>query len=80
MRVGSKDRDAILTGDMIHSPIQARYPELGMMSDYDSELAGLTRRRVLGEVCDTPTLLCTAHFPSPSSGQVRRSGDGFVIA
>ena len=35
---------ALITGDMIHSPLQARYPELGMMSDYDSPEAGRSRR------------------------------------
>jgi glyoxylase-like metal-dependent hydrolase (beta-lactamase superfamily II) len=79
VRVGGTDQDAIITGDMIHSPIQAHLPELGMMSDYDSALAGRSRRRVLDEVCDTPTLLCTAHFPSPSVGRVRRRGESFRI-
>jgi glyoxylase-like metal-dependent hydrolase (beta-lactamase superfamily II) len=77
VQVGRKDQDAIITGDMIHSPLQARFPELGMMSDYDSELGARSRRGLLERVCDTPTLLCTAHFPSPSVGRVTRSGDGF---
>jgi glyoxylase-like metal-dependent hydrolase (beta-lactamase superfamily II) len=77
VRVGTKDDDAIITGDMVHSPLQARYPDIGMMSDYDAELGGRSRRRVFAEICDTPTLLCTAHFPSPSIGLVRRLGDGY---
>jgi glyoxylase-like metal-dependent hydrolase (beta-lactamase superfamily II) len=77
VRVGRKGRDCIITGDMIHSPIQARYPEYGMMSDWNSEIAGQSRRKLFGEVCDTSTLLCTAHFPSPSLGRMTRWGDGF---
>ncbi len=77
VRIGRKDQDAIITGDMIHSPLQARLPELGMMSDYDPDLGARSRRTLLAGVCDTPTLLCTAHFPSPSVGRVTRSGDGF---
>jgi glyoxylase-like metal-dependent hydrolase (beta-lactamase superfamily II) len=34
--VGQPGHDALITGDMIHSPIQARYPDLGMRADYDS--------------------------------------------
>jgi glyoxylase-like metal-dependent hydrolase (beta-lactamase superfamily II) len=34
--VGRPDRDALITGDMLHSPLQARYPELGMRADHDS--------------------------------------------
>lgn len=77
VRVGKKGHDCVITGDMIHSPIQARYPEVGMMSDWNSEVAGQSRRKLFGEICDTSTLLCTAHFPSPSTGRLTRWGDGF---
>ena len=40
VHVGKAGQDAVITGDMIHSPIQARYPELGMRVDYDSKQAG----------------------------------------
>jgi glyoxylase-like metal-dependent hydrolase (beta-lactamase superfamily II) len=80
VQVGKPGADAIITGDMIHSPLQARYPELGMLADYDSKQAGATRRELFGRVCDTSTLMCTAHFPSPSTGRVVRWGDGFNFA
>jgi glyoxylase-like metal-dependent hydrolase (beta-lactamase superfamily II) len=32
--VGRPGQDALITGDMIHSPIQGKYPELGMRADY----------------------------------------------
>ena len=32
--VGQPGQDAFITGDMIHSPIQGKYPELGMRVDY----------------------------------------------
>lgn len=77
VQVGRPGADAVIAGDMIHSPLQARYPELGMRADYDSAQAGESRRKLFGRLCDTPTLLCTAHFPSPSSGRVKRWDDGF---
>jgi glyoxylase-like metal-dependent hydrolase (beta-lactamase superfamily II) len=77
VRVGKPGNDAIITGDMIHSPLQARYPELGMRVDYDSPQAGQSRRKLFGHICDTSTMLCTAHFPSPSLGRIKRWGDGF---
>jgi glyoxylase-like metal-dependent hydrolase (beta-lactamase superfamily II) len=77
--VGAAGHDALITGDMIHSPIQARYPELGMRADYDSTQAGATRRSVFGCYCDTSTLICTAHFPLPSTGRVTRWGEGFRL-
>jgi glyoxylase-like metal-dependent hydrolase (beta-lactamase superfamily II) len=77
VKVGKKGADAIITGDMIHSPLQARYPEYGMMSDYDSPQAGRSRRELFGRFCDTSTLMCTAHFPSPSTGRFVRWRDSF---
>src|SRR6204780_4347833 len=77
VHVGKPGADAVVTGDMIHSPLQARYPELGMMADYDSAQAGASRRELLGRFCDTSTLMCTAHFPSPSTARVVRRKDAF---
>lgn len=78
--VGRPGVEALITGDMVHSPIQARYPELGMFTDYDSVQAGQTRRTVFERFCDTSALMCTAHFPSPSTGRITRWEDGFRIA
>ena len=77
VHVGKPGQDAVITGDMIHSPIQARYPDLGMRADYDSKLAGQSRRSVFGRFCDTSTLMCMAHFPSPSVGRMTRWDTGF---
>ena len=77
VEVGRGDNRALITGDMIHSPIQARYPELGCHADYDVKQSAETRRRVFEQICDTPTLLCTCHFPAPSTGRVRRWAEGF---
>jgi glyoxylase-like metal-dependent hydrolase (beta-lactamase superfamily II) len=77
VHVGTPGADCVITGDMIHSPLQARYPELGMMADYDSPQAGRSRRELFGRFCDTSTLMCTAHFPSPSTGRFVRFKDAF---
>jgi glyoxylase-like metal-dependent hydrolase (beta-lactamase superfamily II) len=75
--VGRPGLDALITGDMIHSPIQGKYPELGMRADYDSRQAGQTRRQVFDRFRDEPTIMCITHFPSPSTGRVRSWGDGY---
>ena len=79
VQIGKPGADAVITGDMVHSPLQARYPELGMMSDYDSAQAGVSRRELFGRFCDTSTLMCTAHFPSPSTARVVRWKDAFDL-
>ncbi|MGT2441111.1 MBL fold metallo-hydrolase [Bradyrhizobium betae] len=72
--------DAVFSGDLMHSPIQALYPEMSVKFDVDPAAAATTRRGFLDRYCDTDTLCCTAHFPSPSVGKIRRKGSGFVCA
>ena len=79
MHVGKPGQDAFITGDMIHSPIQARYPELGMCADHDSKQAGVSRREMFERFCDTSTLMCMAHFPSPSMGRIDALGRGLRV-
>ena len=69
--------DAVFSGDLMHTPLQTRYPELSVKFDVDQAQAAVTRRAFLERYCDTETLCCTAHFPSPSAGKIRRRGDAF---
>jgi glyoxylase-like metal-dependent hydrolase (beta-lactamase superfamily II) len=69
--------DVVFAGDLMHTPLQTRYPELSPKFDVDPKLAATTRRNFLQRYCDTDTLCCTAHFPSPSAGRIRRGGNGF---
>ena len=48
-----------------------------MMSDFDPAQAATTRRSFLEHYCDTDTLCCTAHFPAPSTGHLKRWDNGF---
>jgi glyoxylase-like metal-dependent hydrolase (beta-lactamase superfamily II) len=79
VRIGKPGADAIATGDLIHSPLQARYPEQGMRADFDAAEGGRTRRAFLEGCCDASTILCFAHFPTPSTGRVKRWGEGFKV-
>jgi glyoxylase-like metal-dependent hydrolase (beta-lactamase superfamily II) len=76
-RFGRTRDEAVFSGDLMHSPIQTRYPEMSVKFDVDPAAAGKTRRSFLERYCDTDTLCCTAHFPSPSVGRIKRKGDGF---
>jgi glyoxylase-like metal-dependent hydrolase (beta-lactamase superfamily II) len=77
VHVGQSGADAIIAGDMVHSPLQVRYPDLGMFVDYDRTQGIATRQSLFSRLCDTSTLLCPAHFPSPSRGRLTRWGEGF---
>lgn len=75
--LGKGQDHAVMAGDLIHSPLQARYPSLCASVDLDHAQAAHTRRHFLEMLCDTPTLCCTSHFPSPSVGTVARWNKGF---
>lgn len=59
VEVQSGQHRAVMTGDMMHSPIQARFPELSMRSDFDQAQAAMTRRSFLEHHCEQGTLVCT---------------------
>lgn len=67
----------VITGDLIHSPIQCVYPHIHARPDVDKELAVKTRRAYLEKYADTDTLICATHFPSPSFGHFHSEGDAF---
>jgi glyoxylase-like metal-dependent hydrolase (beta-lactamase superfamily II) len=75
--LGRGGKDAVFTGDLIHTPLQALYPELTMRVDYNPAQGAASRRKFLETYCDTSTLCCFAHFPSPSKGYVKRWANGF---
>jgi glyoxylase-like metal-dependent hydrolase (beta-lactamase superfamily II) len=74
---GRDGADGVISGDLMHSPLQARYPELSIVFDIDPAQAAVMRRKFLEHYCDSSTLCCPAHFPSPSWGHIKRWGNGF---
>jgi glyoxylase-like metal-dependent hydrolase (beta-lactamase superfamily II) len=77
VRVRSGGGEALLTGDLTHSPLQLRYPELGTRADYDQEQGSRTRRTFFERGLDAGALVCTMHYPNRPSGYLERWGEGF---
>jgi len=78
VRLASGAGIAMFTGDLCHSPLQLRYPELRTRADYDADQAVRTRREFFESSLNEDALVCTMHFPSPVTwGKLDRWGDGF---
>jgi len=77
VRMRSGDRDAVMSGDVIHTPVQCVHPEWTSVGCFDKDMSRRTRRAFLERYCETGTLVMTAHFPSPSAGYVERDGNAF---
>jgi glyoxylase-like metal-dependent hydrolase (beta-lactamase superfamily II) len=75
-----KGRDeAAFAGDLLHSPLQWRYPDLASVIDQDGAAAAcVSRRGFLERYAETATVCCFAHTPAPSAGYMRRMGNGFI--
>jgi glyoxylase-like metal-dependent hydrolase (beta-lactamase superfamily II) len=73
----SKGREAVMSGDIMHSPVQCAFPEWHASSDDDPALAVKTRRQFLEDNCDRNRLVMTAHFPEPSVGRILSADNAF---
>jgi hypothetical protein len=61
---------AIMTGDMIHSPLQASEPDISTHFCEDPALANLTRRAFLAQACNEQALVLGTHFPEPTGVRI----------
>lgn len=76
VRISSGGQDAVITGDLMHHPIQCRYPEWDDAFDVDLPLAKKTRRAFCERYADGKTLVIGTHF-SPSAGKIIKKDDSF---
>ena len=70
VRMASNGHNAVMCGDLMHSPLQCARPEWGPWFDVDQTQARVTRRAFLEACAATRDLVMTAHFPSPSIGWI----------
>lgn len=77
--VQSKGQRAIITGDMVHSPLQIADPALSSMFDTDSDQARATRTSVFPGWADGETLVIGTHFGSPTAGTMHPDGAGYRL-
>jgi glyoxylase-like metal-dependent hydrolase (beta-lactamase superfamily II) len=75
--VESQGQHAVITGDMIHHPLQFADLDVVTSFDVDPEAARACRRDVFPDWADGTTLVIGTHFGSPTAGRLRRDGDAY---
>jgi glyoxylase-like metal-dependent hydrolase (beta-lactamase superfamily II) len=75
VRLRSGDGEAVITGDLMHHPIQMAEPQWGSHFDNDVEHARKTRRVFCERYADTPVAVLGTHFHHPTLGRIVRSGE-----
>jgi len=79
VRISSRGQEAVITGDLMHHPVQMAHPEWGSHFDSDFAEAIATRRTFLERYSDQPILVLGTHFATPSAGRIVRDGDAWRL-
>ena len=77
VRISSKGQDAVITGDLMHHPVQCAYPEWDDGFDSDGPMAKKTRRAFCERYADSNVIVFGTHFATPSCGKIQKDGDAF---
>lgn len=73
--IESDGERAVITGDLMHHPVQCARPEWAEIGDWDADIARTTRREFLERVAADHTLIFGTHFPTRPAGHVVPAGD-----
>ncbi len=80
VRISSQGHEAVITGDMVHHPVQFAYPEWKDNFDSDGAQAAKTRRAFVERYVDRDVLVLGTHFGGPTCGKIVSKGSGFRFA
>jgi glyoxylase-like metal-dependent hydrolase (beta-lactamase superfamily II) len=80
VRISSRGEDAVITGDLMHHPVQCTNPHWASNFDSDAEWARKTRREFLQRYADRPVLVLGTHFAAPTAGRIVRDGETWRFA
>jgi glyoxylase-like metal-dependent hydrolase (beta-lactamase superfamily II) len=75
--IESDGEHAVVTGDLMHHPVQCARPEWAQIGDWDAGIARTTRRAFLNQAATDHTLVFGTHFPTAPAGHVVAHGDAW---
>ena len=78
--IESQGQRAVITGDMVHHPMQLAEPHWGSHPDAQPERAAETRKGFVARYGDTDVLVIGTHFAGPSAGHIKKVGDSCRLA
>ena len=79
VRISSGGHDAVITGDLMHHPIQFLHPEWNCGADSIPEMARTTRRAFIERYANRDILVFGTHFATPSAGHIVTNGDAWRL-
>jgi len=73
--ISSKGQTAVITGDLMHSPVQCALHHIPSMPDDDKDVGAKTRRTFLDRFSKEGAMVLGTHFPPPTAGWIEPDGD-----
>ncbi|MEZ5729817.1 MAG: MBL fold metallo-hydrolase [Burkholderiaceae bacterium] len=80
VRIASDGHEAVITGDLMHHPIQCSIPDEPVQFDWNGDAARATRRGFLTRYCDCDVMVLGTHFAAPTAGWFTRDGEAWRFA
>jgi hypothetical protein len=80
VRLASGGADAVITGDLMHHPVQIAEPTWQTTFDTDPDAARETRRAFCARYGDRPVTVLGTHFHHPTAGRIVKHGDTWRFA
>jgi glyoxylase-like metal-dependent hydrolase (beta-lactamase superfamily II) len=74
VHISSQGEEAVITGDMMHHPIQIAMPEHAATFDMDKPAGAKTRVDFVNRFQEKPVLVIGSHFADPGAGYIVRNG------
>ena len=74
VRVSDGGEEAVVTGDLMHHPVQCARPDWATTFDVDADTARAVRQEFLQRHAGTSTLVFGTHFATPGAGHIVRDG------
>ena len=78
--IESRGKRAIVTGDMMHNPIQLERPDDTARFDMDQAMARRTRVGFVDDLANSDVFVIGSHFSDPTGGWIVRDANGCRLA
>ncbi|HYD24933.1 MAG TPA: MBL fold metallo-hydrolase [Croceibacterium sp.] len=78
VRISSQGEEAVITGDLMHHPMQVAMPYRPATFDMDKEAGRQTRMGFVEKYADSGVMVIGAHFAEPTAGHITTHGEGDV--
>ncbi len=77
--IRSRGEEAVITGDMMHHPIQLIDPRRHGNFDMDKEQGAQTRQAFVDRFANTKAMIIGSHFSDPTAGWIVSNGPGWKL-